>query len=314
MSHTFRQFVFAIVIIYATAIGGAPSEEELESIFLRVYVGTTINEYVDYSLENVSAITSQINNNKPTVLYIHGFSENLASESVRTVVQAYLKRNDHNIIGVDYSQLANDSYVTVVINAPHVADALVTALDEMAKSGFDTEKLHIVGHSMGSQISGYIGRKVSFQVPRITGLDPAGPFFNFIQPRLSLSDARFVDIIHTDSGFYGIAMTTGTVDFFPNGGKRIQPGCPEHPTFYSTDDFCSHHYSWKFYAESVIDESVFLGMQCSSLSQFDSGKCINNTQIVMGYATPNTAKGTVYLVTNDQSPFGLEKRGLISKN
>jgi len=44
-----------------------------------------------------------------------------------------------------------------------------------------------------------------------------------------------VDIIHTDCGVYGVAKNTGTVDFFPNGGKRIQPGCPEHPKFYSEE-------------------------------------------------------------------------------
>ncbi|KYN02692.1 Pancreatic triacylglycerol lipase, partial [Cyphomyrmex costatus] len=250
---------------------------------------STIHEYVDYSLENASAITSQLISSKPTVIYIHGFTENLEKKSVQTIVQAYLKRNDHNIIAVDYGKLANDSYVTVTRNAPRIANVLTMILDKMAKLDFDTEKLHVVGHSMGSQIAGYIGRKVNFKIPRITGLDPAGPLYNFLQPHLSFSDARFVDIIHTDYGFYGIARTTGTVDFFPNGGERIQPGCQQHPKFYSKDDFCSHQRSWKFYAESLIDESAFLGVQCSSLSHLVSGKCNNNTQIIMGYATPSSA-------------------------
>jgi len=64
-------------------------------------------------------------------------------------------------------------------------------------------------------------------------LDPAGPFFNILEPRLSHSDARFVDIIHTDYGFYGIGVTTGTVDFFPNNGRRVQSGCPLNATIYS---------------------------------------------------------------------------------
>lgn len=71
------------------------------------------------------------------------------------------------------------------------------------------------------------------------GLDPAGPLYYFTQPHLSTSDARFVDIIHTDCGFYGNAMNTGTVDFFPNGGKRIQPGCQSHPKFFSKDGIFS---------------------------------------------------------------------------
>ncbi|TGZ55945.1 hypothetical protein DBV15_08015 [Temnothorax longispinosus] len=156
----------------------------------------------------------------------------------------YLKRNDHNVIAVDYGKLASNSYLIVTMSAPRIADAVATALDEMKNSGFDTEKLHIVSHSMGSQISGYIGRKVSFQIPRIT-------------------------------------------------------------------DFCSHHRSWRFYAESLTDESAFLGVHCSSLSDFTYGECNNNTRIVMGYATPTSVQGTVYLTTKDESPFGLDEKGII---
>lgn len=38
-------------------------------------------------------------------------------------------------------------------------------------------------------------------------------------------DAHLVDVIHTDGGFLGGAMPTGTVDFWPNAGLRCQPGC-----------------------------------------------------------------------------------------
>lgn len=65
--------------------------------------------------------------------------------------------------------MANNSYTKVVQNAAHVGTAIAAALDKMVQSGFDSEKLHIVGHSMGSQVAGHVGRKVSFEIPRITG-------------------------------------------------------------------------------------------------------------------------------------------------
>ncbi|XP_070162078.1 lipase member H-A-like [Polyergus mexicanus] len=307
MIHTFQQFAIGVTI-YATIICGAPIGD-LESIFLRIYVGTTMNEYVDYSLKNIDALLSRIQYGKPTVLYIHGYTEHVEKESVRTVVQAYLKRNDHNVIAVDYGKLVSDSYMKAVRNAPRIAAALTVTLDKMITSGFDSEKLHIVSHSLGSQVAGYIGRSVSFQIPRITGLDPAGPLFNFLEPCLTFSDARFVDIIHTDIRFYGIAKITGTVNFFPNGGQRVQPGCPLNTTMNTKEDYCSHHRSWRFYAESLIDESAFLGVECPSLSRFYSGKCNSNTRIIMGYGTPSNAQRSIYLVTADQSPFGLHEKG-----
>lgn len=46
-----------------------------------------------------------------------------------------------------------------------------------------------------------------------------------VDMRLSKDDAQFVDIIHSDAGISGIMASIGHIDFFPNGGKKFQPGC-----------------------------------------------------------------------------------------
>lgn len=56
---------------------------------------------------------------------------------------------------------------------------------------------------------------------RITGLDPAVDAVDFLQWRY----ANFVDIIHTDAYVLGTNLNTGHVDYWPNGGTAIQPGC-----------------------------------------------------------------------------------------
>lgn len=58
-----------------------------------------------------------------------------------------------------------------------------------------------------------------------TALDPAGPLYYFVDSHITSSDAKFVDVIHTDMGLYGLAIKVGHVDFFPNYGYRPQPGC-----------------------------------------------------------------------------------------
>lgn len=97
--------------------------------------------------------------------------------------------------------------------------------------------MYVVGHSLGAQLGGTIGRNVIQQskqgthLHRITGLDPAGPLFYPDLPiileenHLTEKDAEFVDIIHTDSGGYGYPLQTGSADFFVNSGHRFQPGC-----------------------------------------------------------------------------------------
>lgn len=60
-------------------------------------------------------------------------------------------------------------------------------------------------------------------------MDPAFPLYYpeiFGNQHISRNDATLVDIIHTDAGGYGTPKVTGTVDFWVNGGRRFQPGCP----------------------------------------------------------------------------------------
>lgn len=64
---------------------------------------------------------------------------------------------------------------------------------------------------------------VSFSLfQRITGLDPAFIGSDSLQSRY----ARFVDIIHTDPNGFGTRNNYGHVDFWPNHGHMVQPGCP----------------------------------------------------------------------------------------
>jgi hypothetical protein len=93
--------------------------------------------------------------------------------------------------------------------------------------------IHIIGHSLGAHAAGYAGSRIKPQISRITGLDPAGPYFEFTDPKVRLdpTDAKFVDIIHTDGQSHlqlglGLLQPIGHVDFYPNGGKE-QPSCPK---------------------------------------------------------------------------------------
>jgi len=66
----------------------------------------------------------------------------------------------------------------------------------------------------------------------VLGLDPAGPLFDDKNPALRLdpTDANCVDVIHTNAGIFGTALSSGHIDFFPNGGTK-QPGCGDHGAF-----------------------------------------------------------------------------------
>ncbi|XP_014207069.1 pancreatic triacylglycerol lipase isoform X2 [Copidosoma floridanum] len=251
---------------------------------------------------------------KPFVLYIHGYEEHPSNESCQTIVSAYLRRGTDNIVLLDWSSLAFDNYITVYFRIKDIARHTAEAVKNLVLGGLSVDTLHIVGHSMGGQVAGFIGQYLDFVLPRVTGLDPANPlFYHFGADHISEKSARQVDIIHTDGGLYGAFERTGRTDFFPNGGGRPQPGCHLIGLPLSPKDLCSHWRSWRYYAESVVHNEAFPALACNSLASFQQGLCDNNNIVHMGYAMPKNTSGTFFLTTTNASPFGKGINGVRRK-
>lgn len=108
----------------------------------------------------------------------------------------------------------------------------------------DLSNLIVIGHSLGAHIAGIAGQNVkSGRLPIIVGLDPAYPLFkkNKMDERLSIMDADYIQIIHTNGGHLSIPYPMGDADFYANWGKD-QPGCGGAKTgifFIATTSFFS---------------------------------------------------------------------------
>ncbi|KOB70747.1 Uncharacterized protein OBRU01_14791 [Operophtera brumata] len=160
------------------------------------------------------------------------------------------------------------------------------------------EDIHLIGFSLGAHVAGFAGSELR-NISRITGLDPAGPLFEFQDPRARLdrSDAKFVDVIHSNGetlilGGLGAAQPLGHVDFFPNGG-RVQHGCSNF-SFIVTAPFtcdsrfvgavsdllpwaaasvegrslCNHRRAYKFFTDSVSPKCHFPAFPCANYDTF----------------------------------------------
>ncbi|XP_031341067.1 pancreatic triacylglycerol lipase-like [Photinus pyralis] len=215
---------------------------------------------------------SNFNSSKLTKIIIHGYRQSSKRQWYRQMTNEYLKRGDFNIVQVDWASLASGSYFTAARNTAIVGANLGELVANLRQNSV---KVHLIGHSLGAHVAGHAGRRVfkslgNSRVGRITGLDPAGPLFE--SPRLlrglTRTDAEIVDVIHTDGGMFGCKNPLGTVDFYPNGGVRHQPGCSPsdlRTELRSLHDivFCSHEKSYGYFIES-INNRVFEGRKCNS--------------------------------------------------
>ncbi|XP_077296134.1 lipase member H-B-like [Arctopsyche grandis] len=252
---------------------------------------------------------SYLNPNLPTVIYLHGFTEVAPGESGSTMRDAYLSRGEYNIILVDWGALiALPWYIVAVENTSHAARLLAKLVYWLIAAGIPANTLHIIGFSLGAEAAGIAGKSLATKgitIGRITGLDPAFPLYNLMgrQGRLSSGDAIFVDVIHTNAGIFGYPTPIGDVDFYPNPGSPIQPGClPQdliQKKILNRLIGCSHRRAWQYYAESVTKPGGFPGRRCRK------PPCRSSEIAYMGIAASPDHKGKFYLTTNSFEPFSI---------
>lgn len=239
----------------------------------------------------------------PTRLYIHGWMS--SSSSGQEVKNAYLSVDDYNVIVVDWSELAKDLYSFAKDSVKDVGAAVATLLDYLVTyKGAKLSTVHVTGHSLGAHVAGVAGSLVSGTLSKITGLDPAAPLYGNenLADRLDKGDASFVEVIHTCGGLLGWSDPLGHVDFFPNDGTLIQPGCG-----LDLAGACSHSRSHEYFGESITTSVGFYAYQCSSYNDYEDGNCYSNSIALMGEYTSRSASGRYYLDTTKSSPFA---RGL----
>lgn len=201
---------------------------EIGSFNLLLHTRSNPNNPIVLNLTN----PVEIQNGKKTILLIHGYLSSSNLTSLQTMKTKYLIRYDCNVLLLDWSEITYAIYTSPYCQIPLVADFLADffcLLD--GNYSISVGGLHLVGHSLGAQMSGYIGQltktKCSKTVGRITGLDPAGPLYSGapISQRLDAGDAVFVDVVHTNEGIFGYTGNCGDIDFDANCGTQ-QPGCP----------------------------------------------------------------------------------------
>ncbi len=200
------------------------------------------------------------------------------------------------ILKQDWLAASRPPYTQAVANIRLIGTITAHMLAFLSEAAsLDTMRVHMVGHSLGALLSGYVGetlrRRWSFKLGRITGLDPAEPHFEWGHPvtRLDETDAHFVDVIHTDGNpilslGMGVIQPCGHLDFYPNGGKAMT-GCER--TLVSSlgqEDgnlafafrrliSCNHIRSYEYFIESINSDCPFLAVECSSWEAFVKGKC-----------------------------------------
>lgn len=273
----------------------------------------TIVQFYLYTRENAEPFllmpndTAMLSNssfdvNKPTKVLIHGFLGSIKRRMVQDIKRRFLETQDVNVLAVDWSPIAwSFNYYAIVEEVPNVGYYLAEMLTFLVSQGCDPKSFHLIGHSLGAHVAGFAGFFLDeWKIGRITGLDPAKPMYNQVDrsKRLDSTDADFVDCIHTCGGLLGLSEPICHVDFYPNGGRHVQPGC-------YVFDFgrCSHRRSYEYFAESILPTHKFPALMCKKFN--DTPNDCTNSDVYMGNYVNRSARGVFFVHTNKVFPYAI---------
>uniref|UniRef100_A0A8C0UKK3 Lipoprotein lipase n=1 Tax=Cyanistes caeruleus TaxID=156563 RepID=A0A8C0UKK3_CYACU len=269
------------------------------------------------------------NHTSKTFVVIHGWTVTGMYESwVPKLVDALYKREpDSNVIVVDWLVRAQQHYPVSAAYTRLVGKDVATFIDWLEeKFNYPLNNLHLLGYSLGAHAAGIAGNLTKKKVNRITGLDPAGPTFEYADEltRLSPDDAEFVDVLHTytrgsPDRSIGIQKPVGHIDIYPNGGG-FQPGCNlgealrliAEKGFGDVDQLvkCSHERSIHLFIDSLLnEEKPSMAYRCNTKEAFEKGLCLScrkNRCNNLGYKVNRvrTKRNTkMYLKTRAQMPY-----------
>uniref|UniRef100_A0A3B4BH68 Phospholipase A1 member A n=1 Tax=Periophthalmus magnuspinnatus TaxID=409849 RepID=A0A3B4BH68_9GOBI len=249
---------------------------------------------------------------------VHGYRAMGSKPSwVIDLAQALLRAEDVNVLIVDWVYGASFAYNLVVESYKEVAVQISVLINQLQKQGSKLESFHFIGVSLGAHVSGFVGTLFEGKIGRITALDPAGPMFKRADTfdRLDPSDAQFVDVIHTDSDYFGISIPVGHVDFFLNGGND-QTGCARSK-FASMYGYviCDHMRALHVYMSALNGSCALTALPCTSYEDFLLGQCVDcnvfkGTCPVIGLSensgisvSPVPKEQKVFLITSSSAPF-----------
>ncbi|XP_043277037.1 pancreatic triacylglycerol lipase-like isoform X2 [Venturia canescens] len=248
---------------------------------------------------------------RSTIFVTHGWMENGKSEMCTRLCDEYLANGDVNVVVVDWHGDTFSTYESAAKEVELIGEKIALFMQYLVRNThLDLSRVTFVGYDMGAHVMGVASNKMVPRVNTIVGLDP--PFHEFEgleeAKKLNRGSANYVQIIHTNGGFYGSKKAVGHADFYPNSGTT-QPGCYD-------DNICSHKRAWEYFAESINSQTGFYGEKCLTHEHLTSLVTNPNEAIACdlgvfgkmgGHDPAHDIQGIFHLQTRAEAPFAIGK-------
>lgn len=115
-----------------------------------------------YFMRDMTQLISHRNFNPklPSVLYISGWMQSPDAETTELIINGYLKRRDHNLLILDWSDYSVGLYTSVMLRISKISRIFGRTMLKLFDKGLNIKTFHCLGHSFGAHSCGIIGREL----------------------------------------------------------------------------------------------------------------------------------------------------------
>ncbi|XP_053696400.1 phospholipase A1-like [Sabethes cyaneus] len=230
---------------------------------------------------------------KPIAFIIHGWNSSSSEPHFQDMAHNYSRFVNCNICLVDWTNLSRYEYDVVILQSLQMVVAYFTRfLRFLNTNGISYANVTLVGHSLGAQISGLVGKSLNGAIGQIFALDPAALLFTTpkdvgVNNRLVPTDAQYVQAIFTSKGELSMEIGAGHQNFWMNDdGKHPQPGCKSLAKNKGLLErfferlVCSHMMA-AVYFTAALDPAVNYTMKrCFAYGMYQIGLCFGKKDVV----------------------------------
>lgn len=135
--------------------------------FVQFYYMKGQNSYHQLNVHNVSA--NDLYNHKGSVkILFHGYTDHGTAGWMPPTGKQLAKVSNGYVMLVDYGQISKCKYEDLMRDlVPKIANHVASVVKNLK---LNLQNIELIGHSLGAQITGYVGAALNGAVQRITGI------------------------------------------------------------------------------------------------------------------------------------------------
>lgn len=134
-----------------------------------IFCMNNVTKFQHHTTINDSDLNRKLDTTLPVYFVIHGWTESIRRQWVQKLMSNIILYKKINVCAVDWEKFAKDTFPNAVEKATLVGVYLAQFITYLQQQGVRNSSIHIISHSLGSQVSAVSGQVLNGEIGSIYG-------------------------------------------------------------------------------------------------------------------------------------------------